>query len=276
MSHYDEHANIIQIIDQNGNAYVRNEYDEKGYVIAQYYLNNTKSTITCDEEHRENIIYLEELNRTERYRYDENYLVTHTYFDDGTCIQYEYDPWRNQTVEQERKDFVTKRTYDVYDSRIEETLLSGQEWYYEYIKGHQLQKKRANTGEEQWFTYNDQGFMVEENEKIKPGVYRQIAYERDIYGRIITEIDSEQGSTSFVYKENGEHLFTEPVIQTDVLGKQTLYTYDTMERRTSIQTACGTDPLGNYWRQERNLEGSVIKEVSQKGAKTVYGYDCLN
>lgn len=92
MIHYDEHANIIQIIDQNGNAYVRNEYDEKGRVIAQYYLNDTKSTITYDEEHRGNIIYLEGLNRTEHYRYDENYLVTHTYFDDGTCIQYEYDP----------------------------------------------------------------------------------------------------------------------------------------------------------------------------------------
>lgn len=239
MIHYDEHANIIQIIDQNGNAYVKNEYHEKGRVIGQYYLNDTKSTITYDEE--------------------------------------------------------------------------------------------------QWFTYNDQGFMVEEKEKIKTGVYRKIVYERDTYGRIITEMDSEQGSTSFVYEENGEHLFTEPVIQTDAFDQQTLYTYDTMRRRTSIQTAygtvefryneknalmyirdgnvnetrrfydkmgnltevlspnqgtngraytyeydffdkliCGTDPLGHHWQQERNLEGSVTKEVSQKGAKTVCRYDCLN
>ena len=82
--HYDEKHHITQFIDQNGHAYVDNEYDNDGRVIAQRYLDGTKSTVTYVTKKRENTAYIEGLKRTERYRYNSDYLVTHTYYDDGT------------------------------------------------------------------------------------------------------------------------------------------------------------------------------------------------
>lgn len=334
--HYDDNANIIQIIDQNGNAYVTNEYDEKGRIIAQYYLNGTKSTITYDEEKRENTIYLEELDRTERYCYDENYLVTHMYLDDGTCTEYQYDAWTNRIFEQDRKGFETKRSYDIYGNLLEEILPSGQVWEYTYTEQHQLHTKKANTGEEQRFLYNSQGFLIEESEKIGAGLYKQTFYQRDAYGRVLAETDSSSHTTVFEYEEQGEHLLATPIIRKNALSNETKYTYDCMGRQTSITNAYGTvefryneknaityirdgngnetrrfydkmgnltevlspnqgrngrawsyeydffdqliggtDPLGNQWRQEKNLEGAITKEISprgyEEGGKDGYG-----
>ena len=64
--HYDEKNHITQVIDQNGHAYVANEYDNDGRVTAQYYLDGTKSILTYDLKKRENTVYIEGLGRTER------------------------------------------------------------------------------------------------------------------------------------------------------------------------------------------------------------------
>ena len=57
--HYDNAYNIAQVIDQNGHAYVTNEYHDKGRVIVQHYLEGTKSSISYDTEKRENKVYIE-------------------------------------------------------------------------------------------------------------------------------------------------------------------------------------------------------------------------
>ena len=43
--HYDDKGYISQVIDQNGHAYVQNEYDNQGRVINQYYLDGTKARL---------------------------------------------------------------------------------------------------------------------------------------------------------------------------------------------------------------------------------------
>lgn len=100
--HYDDKGYISQVIDQNGHAYVQNEYDSQGRVIKQYYLDGTKSVLAYDLKQRENTVYIEGLNRTEHYRYNQDSLVTHTYFDDGSFEEIGYDAWSNCIYEKDR------------------------------------------------------------------------------------------------------------------------------------------------------------------------------
>ena len=143
--HYDKMNRITQVIDQNGHAYVDNEYDEKGRVIAQHYLDGTKSVLTYDLKERENTVYIEGLGRTERYRYNRDYLVTHTYYDDGTWEETEYDQWTNRIYEKDRNGNVTRRQYDCLGKLCREILPSGQTWEYCYDGCGELLEKKAET-----------------------------------------------------------------------------------------------------------------------------------
>ncbi len=120
--HYDANGYISQVIDQNGHAYVQNEYDEQGRVIKQYYLDGTKSVLTYDLKERENIVYIEGLNRTERYRYNQDFLVTHTCFDDGSLEEVGYDAWSNRIYEKDRNGNETHRQYNACGQLLKETL----------------------------------------------------------------------------------------------------------------------------------------------------------
>lgn len=139
--HYDEKHHITQVIDQNGHAYVDNEYDDAGRVIVQRYLDGTKSILTYDSQNRENTVYIEGLGRTERYRYNKDNLVTHTYYEDGTWEEIDYDQWTNHIYEKDRNGNVTRRQYDGQGRLCEETLPSGQTWEYCYDDRGELLKK---------------------------------------------------------------------------------------------------------------------------------------
>ena len=238
--HYDNAYNITQVIDQNGHAYVTNEYDNKGRVIVQHYLDGTKSSISYDTEKRENTVYIEALGRTERYRYNKDFLVTHTFYDDGTVEEVGYDQWTNHVYEKDRNGNVTKRNYSVTGLLLEEELPSGQKWIYEYDeKGNQLSKK-ANTGETLWYRYNDSGFLIEEAIKLKDTVWKKTSYNRDRYGRIISQTDSLGNTTKFEYQDKHGHIQLEPSQVIDALNQHTYYEYDLAGRRTKITTDYGT------------------------------------
>lgn len=143
--HYDEKGHITQVVDQNGHAYVRNEYDDSGRVTAQYYPDGTKSILTFDPRKRENTVYIEGLERTERYRYNKDHLVTHTYHDDGTLEETGYDQWSNRIFEKDRNGNVTRCLYDGLGRLRKETLPSGQTWEYRYGDGAELLEKRTES-----------------------------------------------------------------------------------------------------------------------------------
>ncbi len=266
--HYDNAYNIAQVIDQNGHAYVTNEYDDKGRVIVQHYLDGTKSSISYDTEKRENTVCIEALGRTERYRYNKDFLVTHTFYDDGTVEEVGYDQWTNHAYEKDRNGNVTKRNYSVTGLLLEEELPSGQKWIYEYDeKGNQLSKK-ANTGETLWYRYNESGFLIEEAIKLKDTVWKKTSYNRDRYGRIISQTDSLGNTTKFEYQDKHGHIQLEPSQVIDALNQHTYYEYDLAGRRTKITTDYGTAEFRynsqNYPCYIQDGNGNELRQVYDK------------
>ncbi len=246
--HYDEKGHITQVIDQNGHAYVRNEYDDGGRVVAQHYPDGTKSILTYDPEKRENTVHIEGLGRTERYRYNKDHLVTHTYHDDGTREETGYDQWTNRICEKDRNGNITRRLYDGLGRLLKEILPSGQTWEYRYGGGAELLEKRADTGEEFHYAYDEHGFVIEESEKIREGAWKQRQYQRDPYGRTISMTDSLGHVTRYHYDSLDGHLLPAPSCVEDALGGQTVYEYDVLGRRTCIRTDMGTAEI-RYNRQ---------------------------
>ena len=246
--HYDEGNHITQVIDQNSHAYVRNEYDHAGRVTAQYYLDGTRSILTYDPEKRENLVYIEGLGRTERYRYNEDFLVTHTYYDDGTWEETGYDQWTNHIYEKDRNGNITRRLYDSMGRLCRETLPSGQTWEYQYDDRGNLLEKKADTGEELCYVYDEYGFLIEEAEKIREGEWKRRRYGRDDWGRMTSMTDSLGHTTSYDYGSMDRHLLKEPSTTEDALGNQTCYEYDVIGRRTCIRTDLGDTKI-RYNRQ---------------------------
>ncbi len=246
--HYDEKGHITQVVDQNGHAYVRNEYDDSGRVTAQYYPDGTKSILTFDPRKRENTVYIEGLERTERYWYNKDHLVTHTYHDDGTLEETGYDQWSNRIFEKDRNGNVTRRLYDGLGRLLKETLPSGQTWEYRYGDGAELLEKRADTGEVFRYTYDEYGFVIEESEKIREGAWRQRQYRRDSRGRVLSMTDSLGRVTRYDYDSPDRHFLPEPSCVEDASGGQTVYEYDILGRRTAVRTDMGTAEI-RYNRQ---------------------------
>lgn len=265
--HYDKGHHISQVIDQNGHAYVRNEYDESGRVVAQYYLDGTRSTIEYYPEKRENVVSIEGLGRRERYCYNKDFLITHSYADDGTVTEYGYDQWTNRTYEKDRNGNAVNKTYNVYGKVVKEELPSGQVWEYEYDQDQNLVFQKANSGEEYQYHYNSAGFLTEEGRKIRDGVWRRRFYERDAYGRILKETDSRGNSISYAYQTADGHILPSPTQITDALGQKTSYEYDTAGRNIAVTTESGTVEL------RYNKQNYVTYFCDGKGNETRRTYD---
>ena len=266
--HYDEKHHITQVIDQNGHAYVDNEYDDDGRVIAQRYLDGTKSVLTYDPEKRENTVYIEGLGRTERYRYNRDYLVTHTYYDDGTWEETGYDQWTNRIYEKDRNGNITRRRYNCQGRLCEETLPSGQTWEYSYDDRGELLEKKADTGEEIRYAYDVNGFVIEESEKIGEGEWKRHQYERDAYGRMVSMTDSLGHATSYSYDSLDGHLLKEPSCVKDAAGNRAEYEYDTAGRKNCIKTDAGITEIRynpqNYPTYVKDGNGGELRRAYDK------------
>ena len=263
--HYDAKHRITQVIDQNGHAYVTNDYDEKGRVSVQHYLDGTRSTLEYHPEIRENTVYIEALGRTERYCYNKEHLVTHNYYDDGTGSEIGYDEWTNRIYEKDRNGNVTRRRYSVFGTVLGEELPSGQVWEYEYDGNQNLVSKKADTGEEYRYGYDTAGLLVEEQVKVKKGTWKRKSYERDAYGRILKETDSQGNTACYAYQMKEGHILTEPSQMMDALGQRTLYEYDRAGRNVSVTTESGTVELGynrqNYVSYVRDAKGNETRRI---------------
>ena len=266
--HYDEKHHITQVIDQNGHAYVDNEYDDDGRVIAQRYLDGTKSVLAYDSKNRENTVYIEGLGRTERYRYNRDYLVTHTYYDDGTWEETEYDQWTNHIYEKDRNGNITRRQYDCQGNLCGEELPSGQVWVYRYNNCGELLSKKADTGEEICYDYDENGFLIEESEKIREREWKQYQYERDAHGRIVSMTDSLGNITIYSYDNSDGHLLKEPSCVEDAIGNRTEYEYDRVGRRNCIKTDMGITEIRynpqNYPTYVKDRNGGELRRSYDK------------
>uniref|UniRef100_UPI001FAA2CB9 DUF6531 domain-containing protein n=1 Tax=Anaerophilus nitritogenes TaxID=2498136 RepID=UPI001FAA2CB9 len=264
---YDEKGYIKAITDQNGNVYTINEFDQEGRVTYQKYSTGDTCTITYDDKNRETQFYFSESKRSKKYKYNRDYLVTHTYYEDDTYEEYDYDQYQNKIFEKDRNGQIIKRKYNTYGNVIKEELSNGLMIHYDYDENQNLIKKSDNNGGEQLYTYNLQGNIIEQRNKIAVGIWQTEKYEYDIYGRVIKRIDPLGNSKNFDY-EIGERILPEPSRIKDSEENIYEYTYDKLGRNTSIKTKYGEVEFGynrlNYITYIKDAKGNVTRKYYDK------------
>ncbi|WP_099190500.1 RHS repeat-associated core domain-containing protein [Tepidibacter mesophilus] len=264
---YDKQGYVSAITDQNGNTYTVNEFDNKGRVTYQEYSTEDTCTITYDDANRETSFYFSESKRLEKYKYDQNYLITHIYYEDGTYEEYGYDSYQNKVFEKDRNGHITRTEYNIYGNKVKQELPNALIVNYEYDEKQNLIKKSDNNEGETLYTYNTNGNIIEEKNKINTGLWQTIKYEYDSYSRVVKTTDPLGNIKNFEY-ENGERVLPQPSSIKDSENNIYEYTYDKVGRNTSIITEYGEVEFGynrlNYITYIKDPNGSITRKYYDK------------
>ena len=267
---YDSEGFIDSITDQNGQTYTKNFFDKKGRVIRQDFPDDDNCTITYDDNSKEVTFYYKKSKRTEKTRFNNEGLITHLFYEDGTTEEFKYDDYQNKTYEKDRNGYETFKVYNEYGSLIKETKADGFTTEYVYDEEQNLIKETDNLGKEVLYTYDSTGNLKEQKTKININEYKVESYTYDSFGRIITKTDSLNNTSRYEYDirslvdgKNGK----DPVKVTTSSGYEYEYEYDEVGRNTSITTDYGTIEFGY-----NNLD-FVSKIKDANGNVTLKYYD---
>ncbi|MCX7749287.1 MAG: DUF6531 domain-containing protein, partial [Clostridia bacterium] len=259
-----EGAFITSITDANGRRYVSNEYDVIGRVTRQCVNNQDTVDIQYDPGNRETTFIYRATGNMEKYRYNEQGLLTETVHSDGTVERCTYDEYQNKNSETDRNGETTFRLYDNSGNVLEEKFPSGYTVWNEYDSRGNLTKTSTTGGAETLYTYDEKGNLLEESVKIDEGLYSRIVFTYDTWGRMLTRTDAEGNTTVFEYAH--PHI-KKPTAVKDPEGNIFGYKYDGAGRLESITTAYGTVEFGY---NEINKK-TFIKDA--QGAITRMSYD---
>ena len=292
---YDEQGHITELKGEDGREFMRNEYDRRGRVTAQYYPDGTNCQITYDDKEWKTTFRYSDTGREEVNYYNAKYEITRREFGDGICEAMGYDTYGNRISHTDRNGNVTTWQYDSKGLLIHECSPMGLETEYTYDEqGRKIQEK-DNEGGCKMFSYDTRGYLAEESVLIKEGYYCTTAYSRDEYGRILSLTDAAGNMTQYSYEEP----IDSPTEVTMPEGYLYRYTYDKVGRRTRIITDYGTkeicysetdmvsmetDALGNHTRYYLDSTGNILKvirpnqydEGRDNGSGTYYEYDYLD
>nr|MCR5655325.1 fibronectin type III domain-containing protein [Lachnospiraceae bacterium] len=255
---YEGHF-LTRITDPAGNCAVRNTYDEKGRVIAQYEAGKgEEATFTYTDTESGSAVTVKDHmgNRTVRYM-DEKGNVLRTEDALGNVETYLYD--------------TQGRLLDVWDPLMNNTA-------YEY-DGDRLSAVYDTAGNVTRYTYEGgalksvsaKGGQVETEYDEKGRIKRLIApdgsikqYTYDAMGHVLSLQTEGRGTIRYTYNAAGQK-----ETETDYLGNVTRYEYDPYGN-----VSCTIDPNGNRHTYVYNEAGELLRESD--GRKSVsYGYDVL-
>ncbi|MBC2582946.1 DUF6531 domain-containing protein, partial [Clostridium sp. DJ247] len=116
---------ITAITDQDGNTYVKNEYDESGRVIKQYDREGNIIDVEYNDKDMENTFIHRSTGLVEKYRYNSKNLVIEQIYSDGTNEVFTYDKYNNKESEIDRHGRKINRVYDSMGNLLEEVQPGG-------------------------------------------------------------------------------------------------------------------------------------------------------
>lgn len=233
---YDENNHITSVTDQNGSRYLENEYDIKGRITRQSFLNGVYQTFTYDDANRRNTIYYSETGKTETYEYNGLFLKERVVYEDGTCEAYAYSEDSLKTGETSRLGLKKEWEYDAFGRTIREKSPDGYEVRHTYDDNHDLVCTWDTDGREIRYVYDNAHNQILIREKIDDKKWRETAKEYDLMGRCILERDALGNETRKEYEPNRAR----PSRVITPKGEETAYSYDTVGRRLSVSNAYGT------------------------------------
>lgn len=288
---------LTSIIDQNGNKFVENRYDQFGRVILQYDKDGNATEFHYDDANQENTCTFVSTGTSTKYKYDEKLYVIKETYADGTYEEYTYDQWGNKDSIRVANGNTTSYTFDERGNML--TVTSPAPFNYvtafEYDADDNLIYLTTPGGSRTTFEYDAGGNLLESTIKLdNDGTEASTRYTYDSRGRLLTVTDAEGNTTAIEYGSSGlPHKITDPE------QNKVVYGYDAVNRRISVTTDDGTttteyngrdnivritDPEGNITRMKYDQIGNLIKlikpeeysEADDDGDGYTFYYDAMD
>lgn len=228
-STYDAYGRVTEYRDKNGNI-TKTVYDDINGTITQTAANGAVTVTELDQLYREKKVI----------------------YDNGTCIEKEYDTNGNLCKEIDELKRVTLYTYNKFN-----LVASKNVQYKEKENGEDVVKDCITT-----YVYDKNGNKVSE----KNAMEQTTSWTYDKLNRVKREINAEGGYVEYTYDAVGNVTAVK-----DEMGRISSKIYDALSRVIEEK-----DPLGNVTQYSYDEVGNLKEEINALNSKTTYEYDELN
>ncbi|RLJ32221.1 RHS repeat-associated protein [Chryseobacterium sp. 7] len=248
---YDGKNQVVKRTNRNGMSYIWN-YDKEGRVVhtkgvdgfMEGYLNYN------EEEGFTEVIYPKQNNKTERYYYDENFLVYKKIDGEGGETWYDFTAHNELKMIGTPEGRVQGYTYDEMGNIKIFHSPDGEEYHYQYNEFGQVTARLSPSGTSEMWSYDEDGRLISHTDAAEDTVYYEYAE-----GERLPEKNIREHITIFYeYNQRGQ------LIQlTNTLGADQYWKYDEYGRLLAFSPKPLKRTLWN-----RDKMGRVV-EINEQG-----------
>lgn len=248
---YDEQNRVIRRTNRNGMSY-HWEYDKKDRVIhtkgsggfMEGFLNYN------DEERYTEVIYPRQNNKTERYDYDEDFLVYRQIDGEGGETWYDYTSHHELKMTGTPEGRVQGYTYDEFGNIKIFHTSDGEEYHYQYNEFGQVIARFSPAGTSETWMYDEEGRLIKYTDPAEETIVYQYSNNEKL------PESSKKGEVETYYGYNSKNQVTK---QSNNIGSEQYWKYDEYGRLLAFST----QPLNRtIWKRDKM--GRVI-EVNEQG-----------
>ncbi|WP_419867824.1 RHS repeat-associated core domain-containing protein [Chryseobacterium sp. CT-SW4] len=177
---YDEENRVIKRTNRNEMNY-QWEYDQKGRVVHTRGLEGFMEGFLQynDEEGYTEVIYPRQNNKTERYYYDENFLVYRQVDGEGGETWYDYTSHNELKMIGTPEGRVQGYTYDEWGNIKIFHTPDGEEYHYHYNEFGQITARFSPSGTSETWTYDEEGRLLTYTDPTEAKIdYQYLNYEK--------------------------------------------------------------------------------------------------
>ena len=286
---------LTSVIDQNGNQYVRNEYDFSGRVTRQFLATGEEFVVLYDDSNRTTIFQTVGKDDRTFFHYNKDGLVERTVYPDGTSEDVRFDENQNVIWEKDRNGGELHRVYNEDSQLLEERLPNGLIVNYAYDESGNLIRQWDNSGRDTSYSYDKYGNRTEMRVVLGGNQYSVYQFLYDTHGRVSEIIDPNGNTLRYSY----EGMSPDPAVVTLSDGRTIQYSYDRAGRCMSVRNEFGErrysynnldfmclmiDPMGHHTSWEFDRLGNLIRflrpnqydNAADDQMGTHYHYDAMD
>ncbi len=276
-----------------GNALIKNEYDNDGNIVAAYDEEGQKNTFTYDVSGNKKS-ETDEKGNTKLFDYNKDNLLTKVTLKNGTSVnylydhngntteksvmfggktqthKYEYDVDNKNTVYIDALNRRIENTYDENANKIQTKMPNGSILESVYDSADRVVGEKRN-GKDSYTFERDQNGQVTKVKDHVNGVERTKTYDKA--DRVTSATDSRGGKIDWAYHDKAnsktEKLKEQTVTQGGYTNKVS-YDYNTLDQNIRV-----TDESQTY-RFDYDDQGNVRTYTAGNGAGSTFNYDHAN
>jgi len=263
-SDYDDHGNVIHVIDANG-AETFSSYDDNGNVLTTTDALGRTNTFTYDELN-DRLTATDPLGNTTRFTYGAQRRVTSVTDARGNTITNTFDAKGNLLTMRDPLGNMTRFAYNDQGLPVAMTNALGQVMQFGYDdQGRLAAEVDANNHETDYARDLNGNLLQQSTTRTTPSGPQTLAVQffYDAQSRLTNSVFPDGSSAQTLYNAIGK-----PAVTIDQLGRQTSMQYDELGRVTQTTYADGSKEASAY-----DAEGRRIASTNRLGQVTQYVYD---